>query len=132
LNHIFVSFHPYFQTAGWSLSIVLVNPMARTKQPTPLRRETSSEYFSKDQNNTELPALLSKEKRSNDDAVTQQREQSVLAKAPASKVDNTIVQLIIAVAGIYGSLCVLPLTSLSLHTLFLPSIVTNFSIPTPA
>jgi UDP-galactose transporter B1 len=68
--------------------------MARTKQATPLRRETSSEYFSK-QDRTPRKQELSSNGGIN--------AQSILAKA-VSKPDNTIVQLVIAVAGIYGSL----------------------------
>jgi UDP-galactose transporter B1 len=68
--------------------------MARTKQATPLRRETSSEYFSIHDRTPQKQA-----RSPNGDA----NGQAVLSKAPA-KPDNTIIQLVIAVAGIYGSL----------------------------
>lgn len=68
--------------------------MARTKQATPLRRETSSEYFSIHDRTPHKKGV------SPDGEAT---AQAVLAKTSA-KPDNTVVQLVTAVAGIYGSL----------------------------
>ena len=68
--------------------------MARTKQATPLRRETSSEYFSINDRTPKKEAQLS-----NGDALRQ-----VAQAATPQKGDNTIIQLVIAVSGIYGSL----------------------------
>ncbi|KAB5570409.1 UAA transporter [Coniochaeta sp. 2T2.1] len=67
--------------------------MARTKQATPLRRETSSEYFSKHDRTPKKEAQLS-----NGDALRR-----VASAATPSTGDNTVVQLVIAVSGIYGS-----------------------------
>lgn len=77
--------------------------MARTKQVTPMRRETSSEYFSKQQ----MPASKrssSMEKQSNGSAANSQ-ESSALEEA-YEKAEAGLPQLVVAVAGIYGSLYV--------------------------
>lgn len=67
--------------------------MARTKQ-VPIRRESSSEYFNKETATWENAAV---KKGTNGGA---EKEKVSLAQAP----EAGVVQLIIAVAGIYASL----------------------------
>jgi hypothetical protein len=76
--------------------------MARTKQATPLRREPSSEFFSKNEGNgtpTRSPRNLDKEKGSSNGHANG----SLAEKAPEAKEAGAL-QLVFAVGGIYGSL----------------------------
>ena len=68
--------------------------MARLKQNTPVRREVSSEY-------------ISKYDRSSGEGVANTKEEAngrpIPSKGPG-KAESVVIQLIIAVGGIYGSL----------------------------
>ena len=75
--------------------------MARSKQATPLRRETSSEYFSKhtpSNGTTKVPA------RNADAGDTGDMVPGIAASLVVERKDAGIVQLLIAVGGIYASL----------------------------
>jgi UDP-galactose transporter B1 len=71
--------------------------MARVKQATPLRRDPSSEFISREDRN---PRSLEKSNGANKDT-----NGSVLnALAPKQPKEAGVVQLLLAVGGIYGSL----------------------------
>jgi UDP-galactose transporter B1 len=82
--------------------------MARTKQATPLRREPSSEYYSKaDQNGTPTrePRNLDNEVNGNVVANGFTAAETVIETlAPDAKKEAGALQFLIAVGGIYGSL----------------------------
>lgn len=73
--------------------------MARSKQATPIRRETSSEYFSK--NDRAAPRSKG---ASSPGGKSEEANGYPVAPKKAAKVDGDVIQLVIAVAGIYGSL----------------------------
>ena len=82
--------------------------MARTKQATPLRREPSSEYFSK----ADAPGTPSRSPRNLEktngyaNGHTNGHVETIIDKLPVPVADkeHTILQLLFAVGGIYGSL----------------------------
>jgi UDP-galactose transporter B1 len=79
--------------------------MARTKQATPLRREPSSEYFSKNDGSgtpSRSPRNLDKEKEGSNGFANG----SVVKKSEGQpeKKEAGALQLVFAVTGIYGSL----------------------------
>ena len=90
--------------------------MARTKQATPLRREPSSEYFSK----ADAPGTPSRSPRNlektngyangyangHTNGHTNGHAETIMDKLPVPVADkeHTIWQLLFAVGGIYGSL----------------------------
>lgn len=71
--------------------------MARSKQATPIRRETSSEYFSKQDRTPRNKGAISGGK-------TEEANGHAAPLKKAGKVDGVVLQLVVAVAGIYGSL----------------------------
>ena len=80
--------------------------MARTKQATPLRREPSSEYYSK----ADAPGTPSRSPRNLDKEINGSLIANGVAIGTLSK-DATLevkeagaIQLLVALAGIYGSL----------------------------
>lgn len=76
--------------------------MARSKQATPIRRETSSEYFSKeDRAKPAVPTWATSEKATNGVAVAPTKKEE---EAGSKVVDGVVIKLVVAVAGIYGSL----------------------------
>lgn len=73
--------------------------MARSKQPVPIRRETSSEYTGKHERAPNGTEMVGKGKIANGDA-------GIVARRDTSSKDSGAgaIQLLICVAGIYGSL----------------------------
>jgi UDP-galactose transporter B1 len=81
--------------------------MARTKQATPLRRDPSSEYFSKadaTKTPTRSPRNLDKETNGTVTANGFMAEKVIETLAPEARKEAGAVQFLIAVGGIYGSL----------------------------
>lgn len=81
--------------------------MARTKQAEPLRRNPSSEYTSKaDANGTKSLSSRNLDKKINGDAPVQNGvvKGNAPLKEKAQQKEAGALQLIFAVAGIYGSL----------------------------
>jgi UDP-galactose transporter B1 len=83
--------------------------MARTKQATPLRREPSSEYTSKaDQNGTQTRSSRNLDKETDGTgrrgSVSLAAESVIEALAPEAKKEAGALQFLVAVGGIYGSL----------------------------
>jgi solute carrier family 35 (UDP-galactose transporter), member B1 len=83
--------------------------MARTKQATPLRREPSSEYTSKaDQNGTPTRISRNMDKEANGTrrrgSVSLTAESVIEALAPEARKEAGALQFLVAVGGIYGSL----------------------------
>jgi UDP-galactose transporter B1 len=83
--------------------------MARTKQATPLRREPSSEYTSKaDQNGTPTRSSRNLDKETDRTgrrgSVSLAAESVIEALAPEAKKEAGALQFLVAVGGIYGSL----------------------------
>jgi UDP-galactose transporter B1 len=97
-----------------SLPVVLLEirhsiRMARTKQATPLRREPSSEYTSKaDQNGAPTRSLRNMDKEINGNgrrgSISLTAESVIEALAPEAKKEAGALQFLVAVGGIYGSL----------------------------
>src|SRR3978361_1506750 len=83
--------------------------MARTKQATPLRRDPSSEYFTRDTTGTpsRSPGSWDSDK-SNGSANGHTNGSVVKGSAPAVQKEAGAMQLLVAVGGIYASLYVLP------------------------
>ncbi|KAH8758611.1 UAA transporter family-domain-containing protein [Hyaloscypha finlandica] len=82
--------------------------MARTKQATPLRREPSSEYTSKaDQNGTPTRSSRNLDKETDGTgrrgSVSLAAESVIEALAPEAKKEAGALQFLVAVGGIYGS-----------------------------
>jgi UDP-galactose transporter B1 len=79
--------------------------MARTKQATPLRRDPSSEYFSRDTSGTpsRSPGSWDKEK-SNSGANGHKNGSITKSSTPKAQTEAGLIQLLIAVGGIYASL----------------------------
>jgi UDP-galactose transporter B1 len=71
--------------------------MARSKQVTPIRREPSSEYFSKQ----DRPV---KDLRACSADVANGKAEGIVSVAPATKREAGFVTLVMDVAGIYASL----------------------------
>jgi UDP-galactose transporter B1 len=83
--------------------------MARTKQATPLRREPSSEYTSKaDQNGTSTRSSRNLDKETDGTgrrgSVSLAAVSVIEALAPEAKKEAGALQFLVAVGGIYGSL----------------------------
>jgi UDP-galactose transporter B1 len=83
--------------------------MARTKQATPLRRDPSSEYFSKSEADatgtpTRSPRNLDKEINGIVASNGYVAEKVIETLAPEARKEAGAVQFLIAVGGIYGSL----------------------------
>lgn len=80
--------------------------MARTKQATPLRREPSSEYYSKaDAPGTPSRSPRNLDKEINGSLIANGVTNGTLSKSAALEVkDAGAIQLLVALAGIYGSL----------------------------
>lgn len=90
--------------------------MARSKQATPIRRQTSSEYFSK------ADALARTPSHGNGVATTATSSKSngkvSVPAAPVEAKEAGVVQILIAVGGIYASLYVVaypPLFCIATH-----------------
>ncbi len=77
--------------------------MARTKQ-VPNKRQASSEFFNKE--TAEWESSSGPKSTSNGAVVV---AKAAAPTTPATKADAGIMQLVIAVSGIYASLCVFPL-----------------------
>lgn len=77
--------------------------MARSKQATPVRREISSEYFGRHSSPQSGKTSPGANALSNGAATP-----GIAAGLEVDKKDAGIVQLMIAVGGIYASLCALP------------------------
>lgn len=78
--------------------------MARTKQATPLRRETSSEYFSK---NDALKRTVSGESPKPSNGVTTKEVPPAVASPPPKQEPAAAFQVLVATGGIYMSLYVM-------------------------
>jgi solute carrier family 35 (UDP-galactose transporter), member B1 len=81
--------------------------MARTKQSTPLRRDPSSEYFSKADVNgtpTRSPRNLDKETNGTVTSNGFTAETVIETLAPDARKEAGALQFLVAVCGIYGSL----------------------------
>lgn len=109
-NYTFVSIDwshlTFFSFTTFDSTIETAKVMARTKQATPLRREPSSEYFSKNEGGgtpSRSPRNLDKEKeRSNGHAIL---NGDLVKPVPLPEVKEAgALQLVFAVGGIYGSL----------------------------
>ena len=107
--HLSVSF-PVFALV---LSLLSSSTMARTKQSTPLRREPSSEYFTKgDPTGTASRSSRKLDRKAANgygisNAINAHRYAGVPgSSALTARKDAGAVQFLIAVAGIYGSLLV--------------------------
>ncbi|CRK29628.1 hypothetical protein BN1723_000546 [Verticillium longisporum] len=74
--------------------------MARTKQATPLRRETSSEYFSK---NDALKRTVSGESPKPSNGVTTKGVPPAVASPPPKQEPAAAFQVLVATGGIYMS-----------------------------
>jgi solute carrier family 35 (UDP-galactose transporter), member B1 len=79
--------------------------MARTKQATPLRRDPSSEYFSRDVTGTpsRSPGTWEKEK-SNGEINGHVNGSAAKTPTPTTRKEAGALQFLVAVTGIYGSL----------------------------
>jgi UDP-galactose transporter B1 len=81
--------------------------MARIKQATPLRREPSSEYYSKADTNgtpTRSPRNLDKESNGTVSLNGFTAETVIETLAPDARKEAGALQFLVAVGGIYGSL----------------------------
>ena len=79
--------------------------MARTKQATPLRREPSSEYFSKaEQNGTTSRSPRNLDKAAVNGSKAVEDHPVLKSMVPEARKEAGALQFFIAVGGIYGSL----------------------------
>jgi UDP-galactose transporter B1 len=80
--------------------------MGRTKQATPLRRDPSTEYFSR-ADATKTPARSPRNYKETNGAVTANgfmTEKVIETLAPEARKEAGALQFLVAVGGIYGSL----------------------------
>ena len=79
--------------------------MARTKQATPLRRDPSSEYFSRDTSGTPSQSPGSWEKERSNGGTNGYTNGSITkSSTPKAQNEAGAMQLLVAVGGIYASL----------------------------
>jgi hypothetical protein len=86
------------------LSRLLYFAMARTKQATPLRRDPSSEYFSRDLTGTPSRSPAAWENEKSNGEANGHANGSVAEKPATARKEAGAMQLLVAVGGIYASL----------------------------
>jgi hypothetical protein len=100
---IFSIFCPSHRIAS-HLSCFLYFAMARTKQATPLRRDPSSEYFSRDLTGTPSRSPAAWENEKSNGEANGHANGSVAEKPATARKEAGAMQLLVAVGGIYASL----------------------------